>query len=86
MKRFEYRGEEWEFPFVAYLEEAKNEKVTLIVQLHGAGERGKNFDHIYRHGIPKLLKEGRTFDAVVLFPQCPGEYIWNNMVDMVIYK
>lgn len=63
---------------VAYPQEYKD--LPLLVYLHGAGERGKNFDHIYRHGIPKLLKEGRTFDAVVLFPQCPGEYIWNNMV------
>ena len=52
----------------------------LLVYLHGAGERGKNFEHIYRHGIPKLIKEGLEIDAVVLFPQCPGEFIWNNMV------
>ena len=52
----------------------------LLIYLHGAGERGKNFDHIYRHGIPKLIKEGRDINAVVLFPQCPGPFIWNNMV------
>lgn len=52
----------------------------LLIYLHGAGERGRNFDHIYRHGIPKLIKEGQDIKAVVLFPQCPGEYIWNNMV------
>lgn len=52
----------------------------LLVYLHGAGERGRNFDHIYRHGIPKLIKEGREIDAVVLFPQCPAPFIWNNMV------
>ncbi len=52
----------------------------LLIYLHGAGERGRNFDHIYRHGIPKLIKEGRDINAVVLFPQCPGEFIWNNMV------
>ncbi|MBQ6706701.1 MAG: dienelactone hydrolase family protein [Clostridia bacterium] len=54
--------------------------LPLLIYLHGAGERGKNFDHIYRHGIPKLIKEGRDIPAVVLFPQCPGEFIWNNMV------
>lgn len=52
----------------------------LLIYLHGAGERGKNFEHIYRHGIPKLIKEGQDIKAVVLFPQCPGEYIWNNVV------
>ena len=54
--------------------------LPLLVYLHGAGERGKNFDHVYRHAIPKLIKEGREIPAVVLFPQCPGPYIWNNMV------
>lgn len=58
----------------------KYKELPLIVYLHGAGERGKNFEHIYRHGIPKLIKEGRVFNAVVLFPQCPAQFIWNNMV------
>ena len=63
---------------VAYPNDYKD--FPLLVYLHGAGERGKNFEHIYRHGIPKLIKEGRTFNAVILFPQCPGAFIWNNMV------
>lgn len=54
--------------------------LPLLIYLHGAGERGRNFDHIYRHGIPKLIKEGQEIAAVVLFPQCPGPFIWNNMV------
>lgn len=54
--------------------------LPLVVYLHGAGERGKNFEHIYRHGIPKLIKEGKEINAVVLFPQCPAKFIWNNMV------
>ena len=54
--------------------------LPLLIYLHGAGERGKNFEHIYRHGIPKLIKEGKDINAVVLFPQCPAEFIWNNMV------
>ena len=63
---------------VAFPDDYKD--LPLLIYLHGAGERGKNFEHIYRHGIPKLLKEGREIDAVVLFPQCPAEFIWNNMV------
>ena len=56
------------------------ENLPLLVFLHGAGERGTNVDHLYRHGIPKLLKEGMEFPAVILFPQCPANFIWNNMV------
>ena len=54
--------------------------LPLIVYLHGAGERGRNFEHVFRHAIPKLIKEGREINAVVLFPQCPAQFIWNNMV------
>ena len=63
---------------VAFCDDFKDK--PLLIYLHGAGERGKNFEHIYRHGIPKLIKEGLDINAVVLYPQCPGEFIWNNMV------
>lgn len=63
---------------VAFCDDYKNK--PLLIYLHGAGERGKNFEHVYRHGVPKLIKEGLDINAVVLFPQCPAEFIWNNMV------
>lgn len=55
--------------------------LPLLVYLHGAGERGTNIEHVYRHGIPKLIREGREINAVVLYPQCPGQFIWNNVVE-----
>ena len=54
--------------------------LPLLIYLHGAGERGRNFEHVYRHGIPKLIQEGWNMNAVVLIPQCPAAFIWNNMV------
>lgn len=33
--------------------------LPLLLYLHGAGERGANYEHVYRHGIPKLIKEGK---------------------------
>ena len=52
----------------------------LIIYLHGAGERGENKDHLYKHGIPKLISEGREYPAIILCPQCPAEFVWNNVV------
>ncbi len=66
---------------VFYPDEYK--ELPLIVYLHGAGERGKNISHLYRHGIPKLIQEGRVFNAVILCPQCPENYVWNNVVETV---
>ncbi len=59
------------------------EGLPLLVYLHGAGERGVNLPHIFRHGVPKLIKEGLALPAVVLCPQCPAEYVWDNVVDRV---
>lgn len=57
--------------------------LPLIVYLHGAGERGKNISHLYRHGIPKLIEEGKEIPAVILSPQCPEWCVWDNVVDNV---
>lgn len=59
------------------------ENLPLLVYLHGAGERGKEISHLYRHGIPKLISEGLNIPAVVLCPQCPETRVWDNVVDRV---
>ena len=67
--------------FVAHPEHF--EGLPLLVYLHGAGERGKNVEHLYRHGVARMVKEGHDIPAVVLCPQCPAFFIWNNMVKEV---
>lgn len=59
------------------------DKLPLIVYLHGAGERGENISHLYKHAIPKLIKEGMEIPAVVLAPQCPKWCVWDNVADKV---
>ena len=56
-------------------------ELPLMVYLHGAGERGDNPEHLYRHAIPKLIKEGREYNALVLCPQCPANFVWDNIVE-----
>ena len=58
----------------------KYDRLPLLVYLHGAGERGRNIDHLYRHGVARMIYEGHDIPAVVLCPQCPARFIWNNMV------
>ncbi len=55
--------------------------LPLIVYLHGAGERGTDASHLYRHAIPKLINEGREIPAVVVAPQCPAKFVWDNVVE-----
>ncbi|MBR3761459.1 MAG: alpha/beta hydrolase, partial [Lachnospiraceae bacterium] len=66
--------------YILYTPEKVEKNMPLIVFLHGAGERGSNLDHVERLNIPKMIKEGHELDAVVLCPQCPGEFVWNNLV------
>ena len=66
--------------YMLYLPEGAKENLPLLVYLHGAGERGENLTHLTRHAIPKMLSEGREFEAIVLCPQCPAAFVWNNVV------
>lgn len=66
--------------YMLYLPEGAKENLPLLVYLHGAGERGEDLTHLTRHGIPKMLSEGREFEAIVLCPQCPAPFVWNNVV------
>lgn len=63
---------------VAFPDDYKD--LPLLIYLHGAGERGRNFEHVYRHGVPEMIKMGKDYEAVVLYPQCPAQFIWNNVV------
>lgn len=66
--------------YILYLPEGAKADLPLLVYLHGAGERGTDLTHLTRHAIPKMLSEGREFEAIVLSPQCPAEFVWNNVV------
>lgn len=55
-------------------EELKNYPVLFF--LHGASLRGNDINKIEKFGIPKLIKEGKDFDFIVISPQCPSGMTW----------
>lgn len=60
---------------------SQEERLPLIVCLHGAGERGMDAQLLKVHGIPKYLDAGLPARAVVLAPQVPNtELIWNTVI------
>ena len=65
--------------YVVYTPDEMKKDLPMIVYLHGAGERGTAVDHLSRRAIPMLLEQGRSLDAVVLCPQCPGYCVWDNV-------
>ena len=56
----------------------------LVLFLHGAGERGDSIDLVEKHGIPKLIKEGKDFPFITLAPQCPRFQYWPEPLNVKI--
>ena len=57
---------------------SKEEKLPLIIFLHGAGERGTDIEKIKVHSIPKIFTENPDYAGrvVTLSPQCPENTTW----------
>ena len=85
MKRTVHTEAKWIFPFVAYSSEEKTGKKPLIVQLHGAGERGDGTDveKVEVHGFANCLKDVER-DCVVVMPQCPAITFWAARVESIV--
>ncbi len=66
--------------YVVYAPKDHKDSLPMIVFLHGAGERGTHIEHLSRHGLPKLIAEGREYEAIILCPQCHECFVWNNLV------
>lgn len=86
MKRTCHREENWVFPFISYQPEKAAEKLPLIVQLHGAGERGnglEDLDRVEIWGFPQMAKAGE-YPCIFAFPQCPEDTFWAARVESIL--
>lgn len=86
MNRIEHREEKWIFPFVEYSHGVKDKKMPLIIQLHGAGERGfgkEDLDKVDIHGLSKYLKDAQH-ECIVAMPQCPPDTFWAARVESIV--
>jgi len=70
--------------YVLYEPETEVKDLPLLVFLHGAGERGKGSEDwlelVKKNAVPKYVSEGMEIPAIIICPQCPLEFVWNNMV------
>ncbi len=86
MNRIEHRESKWIFPFVEYSHGDKGKKLPLIVQLHGAGERGAGQEDLGKvdvHGFAKYL-ENAEHECIVIMPQCPQDTFWAARVESIV--
>ena len=75
------RQDGWEsvFPYIAYIPENVGSHPALLVQLHGAGERGNGGDELERvlvHGFSKIANDDNLKDCILIMPQCPNDSFW----------
>ena len=66
-------------PYVAYLPERLNDHPALLIQLHGAGERGDGnteLENVLRWGFSNVVNDGNFSDCVLVMPQCPKDSFW----------
>ena len=73
------RQEGWEFPFVMYRPSKMEGKLPVIIQLHGAGERGdgeKDLDLVEVHGFRAVFSKEKEYPCMLVLPQCPKESFW----------
>ena len=60
--------------------------MPLIIQLHGAGERGEGKEDLEKvdvHGFSKYLKDAER-ECIAVMPQCPSDTFWAARVESVI--
>ena len=80
----------WKYEYILQIpEHAGNDKLPIMLFLHGAGERGDDLSKVYAHGPPKLASEDPSFPFIVVSPQCPKDEWWDpvplsNILDEVI--
>ena len=86
MKIIKEFGPEHIFPYIAYVPETLCPHPGLIIQLHGAGERGNGYDDlddVLVHGFGKIVTDDNLADSILIMPQCPTGRFWPAMVESI---
>lgn len=76
----------WEFPFVQYSCREDTKNLPLIIQLHGAGERGNGGDDLSKVdllGFSEYLSKNDA-ECNIIMPQCPENTFWAAHVESIV--
>ena len=86
MIRTEHRDERFKFPFVKYSPTNGKNGLPLVIQLHGAGERGDGKEDLCKvddGGFTAFIKD-KEYDCIFIMPQCPKGSFWAAKVESII--
>lgn len=74
------------FPYIAYIPEEISSHPALLIQLHGAGERGNggaDLDQVLVHGFSKIVSDQNLTDCILIMPQCPTDSFWVARIESI---
>ena len=64
---------------------SQDDKLPLIIYMHGAGERGNvdgsQVDLVSVHGYFKYIKQGKEYPVMMVAPQCPSGNYWGSYIE-----
>ena len=86
MKIIRQEGCESFFPYIAYVPDKLSSHPALLIQLHGAGERGNggcDVDKVLVHGFSKIVNDNNLNDCILIMPQCPLDSFWAAKVESI---
>lgn len=86
MKVIKQEGFEKIFPYIAYIPEKLSDKPALLIQLHGAGERGNGTDELDKvlvHGFSKVVNDENFTDCILVMPQCACDSFWVARIESI---
>ena len=72
------------FPYIAYIPDTVSSQPALLIQLHGAGERGNGCDELNKvliHGFSKIVNDRNLCDCILILPQCPAGTFWAAKIE-----
>lgn len=74
------------FPYIAYIPDNISSHPALLIQLHGAGERGSggaDLEKVLVHGFSKIANDDNLKDCVLIMPQCPEDTFWVARIESI---
>lgn len=73
------------FPYIAYIPDNISSSPAMLLQLHGAGERGdgSDLDKVTIHGFSNVVTDENLIDCILIMPQCPNNSFWVAKIESI---